>query len=46
TGIKIQANRPDILVHDKKKKMITIIEIGITSQDRLTTVETEKNEEI
>ncbi|KAI4290998.1 hypothetical protein PAPHI01_0272 [Pancytospora philotis] len=42
TGIKIQANRPDILVHDKKRKEIILIEVGITGQDRLHTVETEK----
>ena len=42
TGIKISANRPDILVYDKKKREITLIEVGITSQDRLLTVETEK----
>ncbi|KAI4293355.1 hypothetical protein PAPHI01_2629, partial [Pancytospora philotis] len=38
----IQANRPDILVHDKKRKEIILIEVGITGQDRLHTVETEK----
>ncbi|KAI4292954.1 hypothetical protein PAPHI01_2228 [Pancytospora philotis] len=42
TGIKIDANRPDILVHDKKRREIILIEVGITSQDRLVTVETEK----
>ena len=42
TGINIGANRPDILVHDKKRKEITLIEVGITSQDRLITVESEK----
>ena len=42
TSIKIDANRPDILVHDKKRKEIILIEICITSQDRLMTVETEK----
>ena len=42
TGINIGANRPDILVHDKKRKIITLIEVGITSQDRLITVEAEK----
>ena len=42
TGIRIQANRPDIFVHDKKRNEITLIEVGITSQDRLGTVETEK----
>mgnify|MGYP001611896985 CR=1 FL=1 len=34
--------RPDIIVVDKKKQAITIIEIGITSQDLLSTVEVEK----
>ena len=42
TSIKIDANRPDMLVHDKKRQEITLIEVGITSQDRLMTVETEK----
>ena len=42
TGIKIDANRPDIFIHDKKRKEVILIEIGITSQDRLMTVETEK----
>ena len=30
------------MIHDKKKKMITIIEVGVTSQDQLQTVESEK----
>jgi hypothetical protein len=42
TSIKISANRPDIIVIDKKRKEITFIEIGITSQDQLITVEAEK----
>ncbi|KAI4293372.1 hypothetical protein PAPHI01_2646 [Pancytospora philotis] len=42
TGIKIDANRSDILVHDEKRCEIILIEVGITSQDRLVTVETEK----
>ena len=42
TAIKIEACKPDILVIDKKRKEITIIEIGITSQSQLVTVETEK----
>ncbi len=42
TAIKIEANKPDIIVFDKKRKLITIIEIGITSQNQLITVETEK----
>ena len=42
TDVKIQHNRPDIIVHDKKRKEIILVEIGITSQDRLQQVETEK----
>lgn len=42
TSIKISANRPDIIVIDKKKREITFIEIGITSQEQLVTVEAEK----
>ncbi|KAI4292354.1 hypothetical protein PAPHI01_1628 [Pancytospora philotis] len=42
TGIMIDANRPDLLVHDKKRCEIILIEVGIASQDRLVTVETEK----
>ncbi|TBT97701.1 hypothetical protein CWI37_2123p0010, partial [Hamiltosporidium tvaerminnensis] len=33
---------PDILILDKKKNKITLIEVGITSQDSLQIVETEK----
>ncbi|KAI5173343.1 hypothetical protein PAEPH01_1904 [Pancytospora epiphaga] len=33
TGIKIQANRPDIFMLDKKRREIILIEVGITSQD-------------
>ena len=42
TSIKIEACKPDILVIDKKRKEILVIEIGITSQNQLITVETEK----
>ena len=42
TDIKVQNNRPDIFVFDKKKKEITLIEIGVINQDFLQTVETEK----
>ena len=31
TDIKIQANKPDIVVFDKKRMEITIVEVGITS---------------
>ncbi|KAI5176648.1 hypothetical protein PAEPH01_2411 [Pancytospora epiphaga] len=40
--MQIGANRPDIFVLDKKRREITLIEAGITSQERLVTVETEK----
>ena len=42
TSTKQSANRPDIVIHDKKKKEIILIEVGITSQDLLQTVENEK----
>ena len=42
TDIKINNNRPDIFVYDKKRKEIILIEVGITNQDLLQTVEVEK----
>ncbi|KAI4293249.1 hypothetical protein PAPHI01_2523 [Pancytospora philotis] len=42
TGVKIQANRPDLLVHGKKRSEIIPIEVNIIGQDRLHIVETEK----
>ena len=42
TDIKIQHDRPDIFVMDKKKNEITHIEIGITNLDISTQVENEK----
>ena len=42
TSTKQSVNRSDIVIHDKKKKMITIIEVGVTSQDQLQIVESEK----
>ena len=42
TATRVQANRPDIIVHDKKRRKSTIIEVGITSQDNLQTVEITK----
>lgn len=41
TSIKIEANRPDILIHGKKRREAILIEAGITSQDRPVIVETE-----
>ncbi|TBU15418.1 putative Dcp1-like decapping protein, partial [Hamiltosporidium tvaerminnensis] len=40
--VKIRNNRPDIFILDKKKNKITLIKVGITSQDSLQIVETEK----
>ncbi|TBU11755.1 hypothetical protein CWI38_1052p0010 [Hamiltosporidium tvaerminnensis] len=42
TDVKIRNNRPNIFILDKKKNKITLIEVGITSQDSLQIVETEK----
>ena len=42
TDIKIQCDRPDIFIYDKKRKEVILIEIGITNQDLLTQVENEK----
>ncbi|TBU10617.1 hypothetical protein CWI38_1645p0020, partial [Hamiltosporidium tvaerminnensis] len=42
TDVKIRNYRPDIFILDKKKNKITLIEVGITSQDSLQIVETEK----
>ena len=41
TDILIQCDRPDIVVHDKALNEITIVEVGITSQDHLQTKEVE-----
>lgn len=42
TDVKIQHDRPDLFVFDKKRKEITLIEIGITNLDLLTQTENEK----
>ncbi|TBU12866.1 hypothetical protein CWI38_0601p0040 [Hamiltosporidium tvaerminnensis] len=42
TDVKIRCNRPDIFILDKRQNRITLIEVGITSQDFLQIVETEK----
>ncbi|KAF9763050.1 hypothetical protein NGRA_1553 [Nosema granulosis] len=42
TDIKIKHNLPDLIVIDKCKKKILIVEFGITSGDNLQHVETEK----
>ncbi|KAF7684235.1 hypothetical protein TCON_0579 [Astathelohania contejeani] len=42
TDILIKNNRPDIFIYDKKENEIILVEVGITSQDNLQIVETEK----
>ena len=42
TDVRIQHDRPDLFVYDKKKKEITLIEVGITNFDLLNQVENEK----
>ncbi|TBU05936.1 hypothetical protein CWI39_0591p0010 [Hamiltosporidium magnivora] len=42
TDVKIRNNRPDMFILDKKKNKITLIKVGITFQDLLKIVETEK----
>ncbi|TBU13559.1 hypothetical protein CWI38_0394p0020 [Hamiltosporidium tvaerminnensis] len=46
TDVKIRNNRPDIFILDKKKNKITLIEVGITSQDSLQIVITNKSWEL
>ncbi|KAL6121702.1 hypothetical protein NUSPORA_01332 [Nucleospora cyclopteri] len=41
TNVKIQCNKPDLFIYDKRRSKITLIKVGITSQDNLQTVETE-----
>ncbi|GIX62315.1 reverse-transcriptase domain containing protein,putative [Babesia caballi] len=43
-GEESQFNRPDIIVADKRKNRITIVEIGITSQNNLVKTEMEKKD--
>ena len=40
--IKVSHNKPDILVFDKKRKEILIVEVKITNLDRSSIVENEK----
>ncbi|TBU10428.1 hypothetical protein CWI38_1768p0020, partial [Hamiltosporidium tvaerminnensis] len=42
TDVKIRNNRPDIFVLEKIRNKITLIEVGISSQDSFQIVETEK----
>ncbi|KAF7683200.1 hypothetical protein TCON_1589 [Astathelohania contejeani] len=42
TNILIKNNGPDIFIYDKKENEIILVEVGITSQDNLQIVETDK----
>ncbi|XP_029654827.1 uncharacterized protein LOC115228368 [Octopus sinensis] len=42
TDTAVSNNKPDIFVHDKMRNTITLIEVGITSQNFLKQVEVEK----
>lgn len=42
TDLKIANNRPDIFIYDKKAREVILVEVGITSQDSLQKVESEK----
>ncbi|KAF9761292.1 hypothetical protein NGRA_2746 [Nosema granulosis] len=42
TDVKVTHNKPDILIVDKKRKEIIIIEVEITNLDLLSVVENEK----
>ncbi|XP_029657237.1 uncharacterized protein LOC115231320 [Octopus sinensis] len=42
TDTAVANNKPDIFVHDKVRNTITLIEVGITSQNCLKQVEVEK----
>jgi hypothetical protein len=38
----VRYNKPDMGIYDKMQRLITIVEVGITSQDRLKSTEVEK----
>nr|XP_027199818.1 uncharacterized protein LOC113793939 [Dermatophagoides pteronyssinus] len=42
TQLRIENNKPDLMVFDKKKKEIILVEVGVTNKDRLKTTETTK----
>ncbi|KAF7679700.1 hypothetical protein TCON_2500 [Astathelohania contejeani] len=42
TDVLIKNNRPDIFIYDKKENEIILVEVGITRQNNLQIVETEK----
>ena len=42
TDTRVQHNKPDLLIHDLKRKVIAIVEVGITCGRLLASVETTK----
>ena len=43
TELRIDHNKPDLMIHDLRTKEITLIEVGITNKDILAKVESEKS---
>ena len=43
TELRIEHNKPDLMIHDLRTKEITLIEVGITNKDILAKVESEKS---
>ena len=43
TELRVDHNKPDIMVHDLKAKEIMLIEVGITNKNILTTTEVTKS---
>ena len=42
TDLRIDHNKPDLMIHDLRTKEITLVEVGITNKDILARVEQEK----
>src|SRR5699024_772951 len=42
TELRIEHNKPDLMIHDLKRKEIILVEVGITSKHILATTETTK----
>ena len=43
TELRVEHNKPDLMIHDLRTKEITLIEVGITNKDILAKVESEKS---
>src|SRR5690349_13666370 len=42
TELRVENNKPDLMIHDKRNKEITLIEVGITNKDILDKTELSK----